>query len=141
MLWFAAGVNKALNYTLTIKIVLMKKRLIIVFACMMMLAFTQCGNNNNSNNQEKVTGSKEYRELCSGWSKCMKDIDKAQDCKELKEAVGNYIDEIYSSDVEFDEMCTEEELEEWDVKLEELDKAYEAKAEELGCDKYIRYGR
>lgn len=119
----------------------MKKIFILVFASTI-IAFTQCGNSNNTNNNQVETkGSKEYQELCSGLSTCLNAIDKAQDCMELKKAAQDYIDEIYNSDIELDEMCTDEELEEWDGKLEELDKVYETKAEELGCDKYIKYGR
>lgn len=64
----------------------MEKVIMIVFASMMMFTFTQCGNSNN-NNQGEIKGSKEYRELCAGLSTCLKAIDKAQDCRELKQVI------------------------------------------------------
>lgn len=119
----------------------MKKGLIIVFASIITLAFTQCGNSNNNSNQEEIKGSKEYRELCAGLSTCLKAIDKAQDCKELKQAYKDYIDEIYHSDIEVDEMCTDEELRKWEADVDELERIYDSKAEQLGCEKLIHYGR
>lgn len=119
----------------------MKKFLIIVFASIMMLAFTQCGNNNNNSNQGETKGSKEYRELCAGLSTCLKAIDKAQDCSELKQAYKDYIDEIYDSDIEVDDMCTDEELRKWEADVDELERIYDEKAEQLGCEKLIHYGR
>lgn len=120
----------------------MKKVLMIVFVGIMMLSLSRCSSNNNSNNtQGETKGTKEYKDLCSGISTCLKAIDKAQDCNELKKAIKIYLDGIYNSDFDLDEMCTDEELKEWDVKLQELDEVYEAKAEELGCDKYIYYRR
>lgn len=121
----------------------MKKVLIIVFASIMMLTFTQCGNNNkNSNNtQGETKGTKEYRDLCSGLSTCLNAIDKARNCIELKRAYKDYVDEIYNSDYEFDEMCTDKELEDWEGKVDELEKIYDAKADELGCERLLRYGR
>ena len=119
----------------------MKKVILIVFASMMMFTFTQCGNSNNNNNQGEINGSKEYRELCAGLSTCLKAIDKAQDCRELKQAYKDYIDEIYHSDIEVDEMCTDEELRKWEADVDELERIYDEKAEQLGCEKLIRYGR
>lgn len=118
----------------------MKKVITIVFASMMMLAFTQCGNSNNNSNQGETKGSKEYRELCAGLSKCLKAINKAQDCRELKQAYKDYIDEIYHSDIEVDEMCTDEELRKWEADVDELERIYDEKAEQLGCEKLIRKG-
>jgi thiamine biosynthesis lipoprotein ApbE len=118
----------------------MKKVIMIVFASMMMLAFTQCGNSNNSN-QSETKGSKEYRELCAGLSTCLKAIDKAQDCRELKQAYKDYVDEIYNSDYEFDDMCTDKELEDWEGRVDELERIYDEKADELGCERLLRYGR
>lgn len=119
----------------------MKKRLIIVFASMMMLTFTQCGNSNNNSGQGEIKGSKEYRDLCLGLSKCLKAINKARDCKELKQAYKDYLDEITHSDYEFDEMCTDKELRDWEADVDELERIYDAKAEQLGCEKLIHYGR
>ena len=116
----------------------MKKVIMIVFASMMMLAFTQCGNSNNNNSQGEIKGSKEYRELCAGLSTCLKAIDKAQNCKELKQAYKDYVDEIYNSDYEFDDMCTDKELEDWESRVDELERIYDEKAELLGCEKLIR---
>lgn len=118
----------------------MKKVIIIVFTSVMMLAFTRCGNSNNSN-QGETKGSKEYQELCAGLSTCLKAIDKAQDCRELKQAYKDYVDEIYNSDIEVDEMCTDEELRKWEADVDELEKIYDAKADELGCERLLRYGR
>lgn len=116
----------------------MKKSLILVFASMMMLAFTQCGNSNNNNNQGEIKGSKEYRELCAGLSRCLKAIDNAQDCKELKQAYKDYVDEIYNSDIEVDDMCTDEELRKWEADVDELERLYDVKAGQLGCEKLRR---
>lgn len=118
----------------------MKKVIMIVFASVMMLAFTQCGNSNNSN-QSETKGSKEYRELCAGLSTCLKAIDKAQDCSELKQAYKDYVDEIYNSDYEFDDMCTDKELEDWEDRVDELERIYDEKADEIGCERLLRYGR
>ena len=119
----------------------MKKVIMIVFASMMILAFTQGGNSNNSNKQGETKRSKEYRELCAGLSTCLKAIDKAQDCRELKQTYKDYIDEIYHSDFELDEICTDEELRKWEADVDELERIYDAKAELLGCEKLIHYGR
>ena len=118
----------------------MKKVIMIVFASLIMLAFTRCGNSNNSN-QGETKGSKEYRELCAGLSTCLKAIDKAQDCRELKQAYKDYVDEIYNSDYEFDDMCTDKELKDWEGRVDELERIYDAKADELGCERLLRYGR
>ena len=74
-------------------------------------------------------------------STCLKAIDKAQDCRELKQSYKDYIDEIYHSDIEVDEMCTDEELRKWEADVDELERIYDEKAEQLGCEKLIRYGR
>lgn len=119
----------------------MKKVIMIVFASMMILAFTQCGNSNKNSNQGETKGSKEYRELCAGLSTCLKAIDKAQNCKELKQAYKDYIDEIYNSNIEVDEMCTDEELRKWEADVDELERLYDAKAKQLSCEKLIHFGR
>lgn len=118
----------------------MKKVITIVFVSMMMFTFTQCGKSNNNSNQGEIKETKEYRELCAGLSKCLKAIDKAQDCRELKQAYKDYIDEIYHSDIEVDEMCTDEELRKWEADVDELERIYDEKAEQLGCEKLIRKG-
>jgi hypothetical protein len=58
-----------------------------------------------------------------------------------EQAYKDYIDEIYHSDIEVDEMCTDEELRKWEADVDELERIYDEKAEQLGCEKLIHFGQ